>query len=126
VDDAEGLRSTLDAMAIVGMNEDERNAILQVRARVLCTGWHVWGWEDWRGAGRLTVQSGFLFVREEVGRVGGEKGGGVEGPRAVVKIGFDVGKTCPLNQPGMTADGIGMTVDGRQGTPAPWGTDFGG
>ena len=38
VDDAEGLRSTLDAMAIVGLNEDERNAILQVSISVLGRG----------------------------------------------------------------------------------------
>lgn len=38
VDDAEGLRSTLDAMAIVGLNEVERQAVLQTVAAVLHLG----------------------------------------------------------------------------------------
>lgn len=38
VDDAEGLRSTLDAMAIVGLNEYERQAVLQTVAAVLHLG----------------------------------------------------------------------------------------
>lgn len=38
VDDAEGFRSTLDAMAIVGLNEAEQDAILQNVAAVLHLG----------------------------------------------------------------------------------------
>ena len=38
VDDAEGFRSTLDAMAIVGLSEAEQDAILQTVAAVLHLG----------------------------------------------------------------------------------------
>ena len=38
VDDAEGFRSTLDAMSIVGLNEAEQEAILQTVAAVLHLG----------------------------------------------------------------------------------------
>lgn len=38
VDDGEGLRTTLDAMAIIGLGEEEREAVLRTVAAVLHLG----------------------------------------------------------------------------------------
>ena len=38
VDDGEGLRTTLDAMAIIGLSEQERDAVLRIVAAVLHLG----------------------------------------------------------------------------------------